>query len=292
MSVKTPKKITYFSKEAFNCPVCDATFHKEDLLSGSGRLIAGDLTDELRRLYEPSKKFGAIYPSIYYCVVCPVCYYGAFPKDFSDQASEEETIDKLREEKEKRFDDMGLLFEKLDFTSPRRLEEGAASYILTIMCYDHSRRTFSPTIKQGISALRAAWLFNDLHAREPNQNYDYLSQLFYRKSRFFYQQAVEMEQTGGESMGSVPHLGPDVDKNYGYDGVLYLAGYLEYKYGPKKDPESRASHLDRARKIIGRVHGMGKASKSKPSAILDKAKDIHREMAEEIHALQGNESHQ
>ena len=40
------KKTTFFSKNPIMCPVCDTSFYKEDLLSGGGRLIAGELTDE------------------------------------------------------------------------------------------------------------------------------------------------------------------------------------------------------------------------------------------------------
>ncbi len=287
-SAKT-RKVTFFSKEAISCPVCGASFHKEELLSGSGRLIAGDLTDELRRLYEPSKKYGAIHPLIYYLSVCPVCLYSSFPKDFLEQNTEDQIINRLREQRKRRMSDISPIFKKLDFTSARGIEEGAASYVLALMCYDCSTRRFAPTIKQAICAVRAAWLFNDLHRNQPDQNYDYLSKLFYRKSLFFYHLAVEKEQTGGESMGSVAHLGPDVDKNYGYDGVLYMTGLLEYKYGPQKDPAKRIKYLDRARKIISRVHGMGRASKAKPSVILDKAKDMHHEMGEQIRILQGDE---
>ncbi len=283
------KKTTFFTKDAIQCPVCGASFHKEELLSGSGRLIAGDITDELRRLYEPSKKYGAVYPMIYYITVCPVCNYSAFPKDFMEQNSEQEIIDGLKEQRKRRVADISLLFNVLDFTSARRVEEGAASYVLAMMCYDCSKRLFSPTVKQGISAVRAAWLFGDLHRQQPDQNYDYLAKLFYRKSLFFYHLAVEKEQTGGESMGSIPHLGPDVDKNYGYDGVLYMTGLLEFKYGPQKDPMKRVEYLDRARKIIARVHGMGRASKSKPSIILDKAKDMHHILGEQIKILQGDD---
>ncbi len=283
------KRITFFSKEAMQCPVCGSSFHKEELLSGSGRLNAGNLTDELRRLYEPSKKYGAIYPLIYHITVCPVCNYSAFPKDFMEQNSEREIIDGLREQRKKRVADISLLFKILDFTSARRIEEGAASYILAMMCYDSSKRLFAPTIKQGISAIRAAWLFGDLHRNQPDQNFDYLAKLFYRKSRFFYHLALEKEQTGGESLGNVAYLGPDLDKNYGYDGVLYLTGFLEYKYGPQKDPMKRIEYLDRARKIISRVHGMGRASKSKPSVILDKAKDMHHVLGEQMRILQGDD---
>jgi uncharacterized protein len=38
------KRITYFLKDPIECPVCETSFYKEELLSGSGRLIAGNLT--------------------------------------------------------------------------------------------------------------------------------------------------------------------------------------------------------------------------------------------------------
>jgi uncharacterized protein (DUF2225 family) len=284
------KKITFFSRDAMECPVCGTSFHKEELLSGSGRLIAGNVTDELRRLYEPSKRYGEINPLIYPITVCPVCYYASFPRDFLQLSSQREAIDILRREKRKRASQIGLLFKKLDFTAPRNLEEGAASYALAMMCYEHFDRTFAPTIKQGIATLRAAWMFADLHRKHPNENFDYVMRLFYRKSRFFYQQSIEKEQSGDESMGTAGHLGPDTDKNYGYDGVLYLAALMEYKYGPKNDPEARADHLDRAKKIVSRVHGMGKASKAKPSMILDKVKDLFHTMSEEANRLRGVET--
>ena len=59
------KRITFFSNKPINCPVCGDNFYKEDLLSRGGRLIAGDLTDELRRLYQPSVVYGEIFPLIY-----------------------------------------------------------------------------------------------------------------------------------------------------------------------------------------------------------------------------------
>ena len=76
------ERITYFSKDPIVCPVCGSKFFREDLLSGRGRLVAGDLTDELRRMYEPTQKYGELYPIVYSVTVCPVCYFAAFPQDF------------------------------------------------------------------------------------------------------------------------------------------------------------------------------------------------------------------
>ena len=58
MSDMQSVKVTFFSKNPIECPLCNTKFYKEDLLSGRGRLIAGDLSDELRRFYEPSQKYG------------------------------------------------------------------------------------------------------------------------------------------------------------------------------------------------------------------------------------------
>ena len=289
MKEQKAKRVTYFSKEAITCPVCELDFYREDLLSGSGRLIAGELTDELRRLYEPSKKYGKILPLVYAVLVCPRCYFAAYPKDFEAQASEPETVAVLAEEQDDRKTSVELIIDKLDFTERRTIREGSASYYLALSCYEHFRKEYSPTIKQAMSALCGAWLFSELHREKPNENYDYVSSLFYRKARFFYDQALEKEQTGGESMSLVAHLGPDVDKNYGYDGVLYVTALLEYRYGPKKQPERRIESLDRAKKVISKVHGMGRASRSKPSTILEKAKDLYSAIAEEVKELKGEQ---
>jgi len=287
MSAEKVKRITFFLKDPIECPVCETSFYKEELLSGSGRLIAGNLTEELRRLYEPSKKFGELFPLNYVITVCPECFYSAYSKDFI--FSDEEMAEALSAETDKRKNSIKLIFNNLDFTQARNINEGVASFYLAIMCYDHFSKNSAPTIKQGISSLRTAWLFNDLHRKESNENYDYLSLLFYRKSRFFYLLAIEKEQTGKETMSNMPHLGPDLDKNYGYDGVLYIAGLLEFKYGPKKEKDNRIISLNTAKQSIARVHGMGKASKSKPSTILEKVKELYTKINEELKELKGEE---
>jgi uncharacterized protein (DUF2225 family) len=160
-----------------------------------------------------------------------------------------------------------------------------ASYYLAMSCYDHFGKIFSPTIKQGLCSLRAAWLLSDMHRRAPNDNYDYASLLFYRKARFFYMTAVEREQNAQESLGGLQNYGPDMDQNYGYDGVLYLTGLLDYKYGSRDDRELRLASLDNAKRIIARVHGMGRASKAKPSVLLDRVRDLYDRINDEVKSL-------
>jgi uncharacterized protein (DUF2225 family) len=281
------EKTTFFSKNPLVCSVCQTSFYREDLLSGGGRLIAGDLTEELHRTYEPSKKYGELYPLVYAVLVCPSCLYAVYPQDFLE--INEETAETLREQTDRRVQSASIVFKDLDFTNYRGLKEGAASYYLAIMCYDLLDRHYSPTLKRALSALRAAWLLDSLHRKEFSENYDYLSRLFYRKARFFYLQAIESAQNGQEPLEAHVNFGPDLDKNYGYDGLLYVAGLLEYKYGPRTDTEKRIKSLENAKRIVSKLFGTGKASKSKPSAILDKARELYEEMNKEIKQIQGRD---
>ncbi len=270
------KKLTFFQKTPIQCPLCETVFYREELLTGGGRMIAGPLTRDLRRIYEPSKKFGEIFPLIYPITVCPTCFYATFPQDFLSPPDKNKGA--LLEQMEKRKESLKPLFPELDFTRPRTLKEGVASYILAVFCYDYFTKEFSPTIKQGVCCLRAAWCCNDLHRKFPNENYDYLAANLYRKARFFYTQAVEREQRGLEPMSGMKVLGPDLDKDYGYDGVLYLNGLLELLYGPRKDKEKRIQTLTTAKRYVAKIFGMGKASKQKPSALLDQARELYEEI--------------
>jgi uncharacterized protein (DUF2225 family) len=272
--------LTFFSKTPITCPVCDSNFYREELRTGRGRLNAGELTRELRRTYVPSQKHGEVFPLIYPVTVCPSCYYAAFQQDFMEVP--ESAIEKIRIEEQRRIADTRLLFEGIDFAAPRGLEEGCASYYLAAASYEHFTKEFSPTFKRGLCCLRAAWVCADLHRKRPDDNYDYLASIFYRKARFFYAHAVALEQTGKETLSGSPNLGPDMDKNYGYDGVLYLVGLLEYEYGPSKDEGKRRTALARAKRTVARIFGMGKASKDKPAAILDNARDVYDEITKEL----------
>lgn len=272
-------KITFWSKNEIICPICEHGFKREELLTGRGRLIAGELTGELRRLYEPSHKYGDVCPLVYPITVCPTCLYAAFSQDFDTPPPE--SIAPISAESDKREESLAKILPDIDLTVNRGLKEGAASYFLAISCYEHFPAKNSPSIKRGIAALRAAWIFTDLHRKFPNENYDYLSKIFYFKAQFFYGLAVEYEQDGTESLAEVPHLGPDLDKNYAHDGVFYLGGLLEFKYGDKSDPETRKKRLEFAKRAVARLFGMGKASKSKPSALLDNARELYEEMSAE-----------
>ena len=76
--------VSYWAKEDALCPVCRKKFRQELMHQGGGRTIAGNLTDELHRNYEPSKKYGRVYPLIYEIGCCPHCHTALFWKDFKD----------------------------------------------------------------------------------------------------------------------------------------------------------------------------------------------------------------
>ena len=118
------KKITFFSKEAVRCPVCGAAFHREELFSG--RVNAGDLTDELHRKYIPMRDFGEVQPLAYDVTVCPSCFYAALRSDFSSVP--QKSLEVLERETSTRITQVQKVFEGLDFQGARGIPEGAASY--------------------------------------------------------------------------------------------------------------------------------------------------------------------
>ncbi|MDR1466256.1 MAG: DUF2225 domain-containing protein, partial [Treponema sp.] len=155
------EKITFQSKEEHACPVCDTVFHREELLSGGGRLIAGQLTDELHRLYQPSIKYGDVYPLVYQATVCPKCWFASTEKDFN--LLPKDVCFNVSEDEESRKEEVNLVFPNVDFYEARDVFSGAAAQYLVMKCYGYYEPKFSPTVKQGIASLRAAWLLEELH---------------------------------------------------------------------------------------------------------------------------------
>lgn len=275
MSKKSDKAptITFYAKDQTECPICGAKFKREELRSGGGRMIAGKLTDELHRLYEPSAKYGEIFPLIYNLTVCPKCHYSAFTQDFT--IMDKESLNKIYENMQDRYESVKRLFSKLSFTSSRGLPEGAASYYLAILCYEKVEQKYSPTIKQGVCSLRAAWLFDELDKKYPEENFSYLVTLLYRKALFFYRRAIELESSGKEMIANMKSFGPDVDKNFGYDGVLYLSALLEVKYGSRANFEQRKELMQQQRRSLAKMFGLGKSSKNKPGPLLEHARNLY-----------------
>lgn len=272
--------ISYFTKKKnIVCPICDSDVAREELLTGGGRLLAGDLTKELHRLYEPSAKYGKVYPLIYSFTVCPNCYFSALTADFANVLAFPATIREIKNSLPTIKDTVFDLLGEMDYSSHRTLKEGIGSYLIATQVYELFPPELSPTLKMGISCLRSAWLCYHADVDYPNENYEYLSRIMYRKAGFFYRKAIEMEEEGKEFFTKTYfHYGPDQDYNFGYDGVLYLAGYLEFVYGSKLKPKVRYRTLESSKRFISKLVGIGKVSRSKTSAIIDHARDLYMEI--------------
>jgi uncharacterized protein (DUF2225 family) len=266
-------KVSFQAKKETECPLCNNIFRKEELLTGGGRMIAGELTKELHRLYLPSAKYGDVYPLIYQALVCPECWYASMDSDF--QSIPPGNIKKIKENMLKRKHDTALIFPNINFNEKRGLKEGAASQYLVLRCYDFFNKETSPTIKQGIAALRCAWLLDEIEKKYPNQHYDWLAVLFRKKAQYLYNEALSREQNGEETLSGLKVFGPDIDTNFSYEGMLYLCAYLRYKFGPSHNPEERTRSLEDARRTISKLFGLGKASKDKPGAFLEHAREVY-----------------
>ncbi|MCK4797380.1 MAG: DUF2225 domain-containing protein [Spirochaetes bacterium] len=279
-------KITYLAKEPTICPICNYKFFRESLLSGGGRLNADKVTETLHRLYKPGKKFGKIHPLIYSVVICPDCFYASLPGDFFNISKK--SIEELKNKKEERIKFSNeLIGAPVDFNNYRILETGAAGYALAILCYDYFSNKSIPVIKQAICSLRAAYLFEELETEKPDRYFQYVAELFYKKALFFYKRSIELNQSKEQIMETIKSYGPDIDKDYGYDSVIYLIGILKYKYGIKTDAQIRKKELEEARSYLGKLFGLGKADFDKPKEILEKSKDFHQMISDEIKEIDG-----
>jgi len=210
---------------------------------------------------------------VYHAVVCPLCWFASTEADFP-QLPPGRMGDAYGDANRRRADTQ-LIFPDVDFSKPRGLLEGAASQYLVLRCYDFYGKITSPTIKQGLASIRTAWLLDELDKKMPGQHYDWLATLFRKKAQYFYNEALAREQRGVETMSGIKVYGPDTDKNYSYEGMLYMCAYLRHKYGPSHNIQERKASLEDARRTIAKLFGMGRMSKDKPGAFLDHARHLY-----------------
>ncbi|MBQ3024573.1 MAG: DUF2225 domain-containing protein [Spirochaetaceae bacterium] len=266
--------ITYYTKQSVICPICKKPFPREELLSGGGRLIAGGLTDELRRTYEPSSKYGTVYPLIYSVAVCSNCNTAMLWNDMTS-FNDSKTADILLDTAPERIETVKNIFPHYDFKRDRTLLEGCAGYYLALLCYEKMPAQYSPTIKKAQICLRLAWMCDDMNKLYSDKNYDFIRDSFYKKALFLYQEALNLEMEHKENITNISSFGPDLDKNYGYDGVIYLSCLLEYKYGQQKDINARLKKLETCKHSIARIFGLGKSSKAKPGPLLEHSRALY-----------------
>ena len=280
MSVPNKKPaISYRLKDANYCPICSTEFRYEMLLSGRGRLIVQSITDELRRTYKPNQKYGRVYPQAYSIMTCPKCLYSSFADDFSDLVDNE--VHSMRNSKEQREGKIEKIFGGLSFYDDRNLVSGAASYLLALDCYQKRGNQIAPSPKKAICSLRGAWLCHDIDIMFPNYGFAKVREVLYARAAKYYMSTLKTIEIGKE-----PHeqftklLGPDTDKNWGFDGVIYMVSCLSYKYANTicPDQEERKQLILRARRNLSRIYGHGKVSKFRPSVIVNLAKELHEQM--------------
>jgi hypothetical protein len=279
--------VTYFSKDEIICPVCQSHFYREELRMGGGRLSAGELTDELRRTYVPTAKYGKVVPLLYPITVCPNCLYSA--DDFDFLSLPPKAFENITSYRGVRSQYLIKIFGRVpDFEQKRDLVSGIASYILATSCYSFfDQRKFAPTIKRGVYCLRICWLFNDLFQETKEQKFLDLAQIFHKKSADFYDAALTNQTRGLEPLEGSKSLGPDTDKNFGYDGVVYLNGVLKFKNANFiEDPIQKLKVYEDVKIILSKVFGFGKKAKEKPGPLLELSRGIYDKINEELEILQ------
>lgn len=282
------RKISFRAKDNSVCPVCNEVHQKEQMFQGGGRLIAGKLTQELRRLYEKNKKFGRVGPNDYILSFCPKCLYTSFTKDWDSISPQE--AEELRMSSDQRRSFLEKILGPLNFYEDRNIALGAASYLLAIECYQKRGSSVAPTPKKALSAIRAAWYFEDLNNEFPDLNFSKVRDFLYKKAAIYYSSTLELMQTGAEPVDSIQGmLGPDSDNNWGFDGVVYLNAYLTRKFldqlADKK--EDQLNLLIKAKRMLARLYGSGKSSKGKPSAIIEMARELYDEYGVLIEEMGG-----
>lgn len=283
-------KNSYFEKKETVCPCCGFGFFREKYFSGSSRFIAKDLAPDLRRQYQPTKKYGYVYPLIYFIVVCPECFYADFPETFNIVNQEEKKIilknQFLYLEKIKEI----LNIENIDFNEPRDLKMGIVSYFLTISYVNnrfHEKNQQGKSdilIKKAMSAIRSAWCLDDLMIAD-KENEDYwgsLKNYFYFLAYKVYDNIMEdMNQFNKSPSDKVQWFGPDLDFDFGVDGILYLSGYLGYThYEYIEDKDLLKKKIIAYSKCFSHIFGKGKASMGKTRPLLLHAEEMYKKISE------------
>ena len=289
-SLQKTRPVSYREKKPYKCPLCSTEILREKIHTARGRLISGEVTRELRRIYQSGKGYGPIYPPAYSILVCPKCLYAAFLDDFrSIEADEKMRLEKLARH---RREEIQKIVGAVDFREDRNLILGAASYILAIECYQQKNSDSAPTPKKAICSLRGAWLFSDLHHEFPQVGFDKVMNILYAKAVHYYQKTFEVIQSGKEPQKRfINILGPDTDKNWGLDGAIYISSYLRHQHYEQlaKDPQASVKLLEQARINVSKLYAMGKFSFSKPSMLIEYSRKLYEDMTKTLEKLTGRQ---
>ncbi|MGL4560690.1 MAG: DUF2225 domain-containing protein [Brevinema sp.] len=269
------QKTTFFSKNEIICPTCKEVFNREELQTGRGRLNAGELTEELRRLYIPTQKYGLINPLIYPIIVCPNCLFAGMQTDFVPSNDPNFETTGLAEI-ENRKNMMNAVFgTSLNFRDYRNTITGLASYLLAFASTVLLNKYSSPTARRGMYALRAAWLANDLAEESNLDHFRELSTEMYYQAYINYDKAIDLQIKGKESFDGFKWMGPDIDTNFGYDGLLYITSWLSMKHMDDLPNSEKIIKLGQVKRVLSKIFGVGKSNREKPSVIVSHSKNLY-----------------
>ncbi len=278
------QQVTFFSKNIITCPACQTKFQKEELQTGRGRLNAGDLTIELRRMYIPTQKYGIINPMIYPIVVCPSCLYSGLLSDLKKVVPT--MIPEIQQEADNRDKLLTDIFgEKIDFTTYRDTVEGLAAYILAFASTIHLPKESSPTARRGLYALRAAWLADDLYQKSNIEHFKELRESLYYQSYINYSECLTKQFSHEEPFDGFVWMGPDVDTNFGYDGLLYIIAYLSMKHVHLLDPKEQIVKIGTVKRVLSKIFGVGKSTKNKPHVLVVNSKNLYTKASKLLEKL-------
>ena len=235
--IKEEKKpsVSFFQKEKTVCPVCNEKFHIETMYSGRGRVNTGDTLYDLRKLYLPTEKYGLFNPLIYYVIVCPRCFYATVPEDFNAIVDNGQIIYQCKNATKERKEFIINIFGKLpDFYRNRDHYLGGISFILSLLTYTLFNNNFSVNIKKAAMSLRTSWFIYDLCSEEDKsegerEKYRSIYYYFRYLAWSFYDQFLLETQINVKSIENSKRMGPDVDKDYGFNGAVYLSALLGYE---------------------------------------------------------------
>ncbi|MGL4387941.1 MAG: DUF2225 domain-containing protein [Brevinema sp.] len=272
--MSTPRT-TFFSKNEITCPVCSAIFKKEELQTGRGRLNAGNLTEELHRLYIPTQKYGLINPLIYPILVCPECYFAGFQTDFAP-STDPNFVSNASIDTENRKKIIASVFGgQLNFQDYRNQFTGLASYLLAFASTIHFNKYSSPTARRALYSLRAAWIAKDLFEKSNINHFKELSDEMYYQAYINYDKAIDLQIKGKESFDGFKWMGPDIDTNFGYDGLLYITAYLSIKHIDDFPPSEQIIKIGQAKRVLSKIFGVGKSNREKPGVLVSHAKNLY-----------------
>jgi uncharacterized protein (DUF2225 family) len=261
-------EITFFTKENLKCPICKGIVKEEILRQGRGRLNAGDLKEDLRRDYVPSKKYGKIYPLIYTIIVCPQCWFAASKEDFVNSSYYYEEINDFQQQRKEQV----LLLMKvdnIDFNQSRDLKSGCLSFFLALHCYNFLKREKVIDFYKGLCALRASWCISDLFDKEQDKDFSYLSFYFRYLASISYE--AFLTGMGNSHIEEVAFFGPDIDHDFGYKGMIYMNSLLSYEFIDLiKEDKAKHEKIIKLKRKVSHIFGIGKKSKKSPSLFLEK----------------------